>query len=270
MATLNIPNPSLATPSPRPNRLGKPWHVLLILCSLGGGLWAWDTLVRVQQLPAFILPLPSAVWEQFLEVLASGKLLWHTQITLVEVLGGLALGLTTAFSLGYLIAKSPALESLLTPYLVASQAVPIVAIAPLLVIWLGIGLQSKIFICALIVFFPVLVNTIHGLRSVEPDLRDLMRSLRANRWQVFLKLELPAALPTILNSLKVGATLAVIGAVVGEFVGSDRGLGSLVNQGLGRYETALAFVGVGMLVLLALTLYGSVSILEKFLLKWKG
>jgi NitT/TauT family transport system permease protein len=147
--------------------------------------------------------------------------------------------------------------------------VPIVAIAPLLVIWFGPGLLSKVLICALIVFFPVLVNTIIGLRSVPEELHDLMRSLQATRWQTFTFLETPAALPVFLGGLRIGATLAVIGAVVGEFVGADRGLGFLINVGRGQYDTALVFVAVFTLVVMALALYGSVVLLESRLLSWQ-
>ena len=237
--------------------------------SLAAGLLIWETLVRVNGYPAFILPLPGRVWARFLAVLGDGTLARHTQVTLSEVLAGLALGLVTASVWGYLIAKSRTLERALTPYIVASQSIPIVAIAPLLVIWLGAGLRSKVLICALIVFFPILINTVIGVRSVEPDLRDLMRSLKATRWQTFLKLELPAALPILLGGLKVGATLSVIGAVVGEFVGADRGLGFLINFGRGQYDTALVFVAVATLVAIAMSLYGLVALLEKLLLTWK-
>jgi NitT/TauT family transport system permease protein len=146
--------------------------------------------------------------------------------------------------LGYLLARSLHLERLLSPYIVASQSIPIVAIAPLLVIWFGPGLFSKILVCALIVFFPVLVNTVVGVRSVPPDLRDLMRSLQSSRWQTLKYLELPAALPVFLGGLRIGATLSVIGAVVGEFVGAKSGLGFLVNVGRGIYDTSLVFVAV--------------------------
>jgi NitT/TauT family transport system permease protein len=167
------------------------------------------------------------------------------------------------------LAKSPAVERLLSPYVVASQAVPIVAIAPLLVIWFGPGLLSKVLITALIVFFPVLINTVVGLHSVPDDLRDLMRSLQATRWQTFTLLEAPAALPIFLGGLRIGATLAVIGAVVGEFVGADRGLGFLVNVARNQYDTALVFVAVLTLVALALGLYGTVVLVERRLLAWQ-
>lgn len=240
-----------------------------MLASLVGGLLAWEAFARLNRYPAFILPLPAQVWARFLTALGDGSLMRHTFITLGEVLAGLALGLACASVLGYAIAKSPTLEKALTPYIVASQAVPIVAIAPLLIIWFGAGQTSKILICALITFFPILINTILGMRSVEPDLRDLMRSLRATGWQTFIKLELPAALPVLLSGLKVGATLAVIGAVVGEFAGADRGLGFLISIGRNQYDTALVFVGVAALVGMALGLYGSVAVMEWVWLKWK-
>jgi NitT/TauT family transport system permease protein len=180
------------------------WRWLLLPVSLVGGWLLWEGLARLSGFPTFILPLPGQVWARLLDVLANGQLAFHTGVTLGEVLAGLGLGLALASVLGYVIAKSPGLERVLTPYIVASQAVPIVAIAPLLVIWFGSGLRSKVLICALIVFFPILINTVLGLRSVEPDLRDLLRSLKASPWQTFTKLELPAALPILLGGLKVG------------------------------------------------------------------
>ena len=271
MATLRS-HPNLVAASPAPVRPPhrRRWAVLIAPLSLAVGVAVWAAVARWSGLPAFILPGPGAVAGRLGEVLANGWLLRNTGVTLGEVLGGLALGLVIATTLGYLIAKSPLLERVLTPYLVASQAVPIVAIAPLLVLWFGVGLRSKVLICALIVFFPILINTVLGLRSVEPDLRDLMRSLRATRWQLLLKLEVPAALPVWLGGLRVGATLAVVGAVVGEFVGADRGLGFLINFGRGQYDTALVFVAAGTLVLLALALYGAVAALERVLLAWKA
>jgi NitT/TauT family transport system permease protein len=188
---------------------------------------------------------------------------------LVEVILGLILGVSTAALLGYVLAKSDWLERLLSPYIVASQSVPVVAIAPLLVIWFGAELLSKVLIAALIVFFPVLINTIVGLRSVPIGLRDLMRSLQANSWQTFRLLEVPAALPVFLGGLKVGATLAVIGAVVGEFVAADQGLGFLINLGRGLYDTALVFVAIFILVSMAMLLYGAVALLESRLLSWQ-
>jgi NitT/TauT family transport system permease protein len=171
--------------------------------------------------------------------------------------------------LGYLIAKSPSAERILAPYIVASQSIPIVAIAPLLIVWFGSGPLSKILISALIVFFPVLVNTVVAVRSVPEDLRDLMRSLRATRWQTFTKLEVPAAMPVLLGGLKIGATLSVIGAVVGEFVAADEGLGFLINLARGMYDIPMVFVTVITLVGMALTLYSLVAVIEQRLLRWR-
>jgi len=244
-------------------------NLILIPLSIGIAFILWYLVARVGDFPAFILPTPQLVFSRFFEVLMDGRLFLHTIVTLGEVLAGLAIGVSAASVLGYLLAKSRTVERFLAPYIVTSQSVPIVAIAPLLVIWFGPGLLSKVLICALIVFFPVLVNTIIGLRSVPEELHDLMRSLQATRWQTFTFLETPAALPVFLGGLRIGATLAVIGAVVGEFVGADRGLGFLINVGRGQYDTALVFVAVITLVVMALALYGSVVLLESRLLSWQ-
>ncbi len=246
--------------------ISKPWLIIFSLIIL---LLVWQLLVWFGGFPAFILPSPSQVWFRFIQSVEDGTLITNTLVTLSEVLAGLALGVSVASVLGYLLARSLHLERLLSPYIVASQSIPVVAIAPLLVIWFGPGLFSKILICALIVFFPVLVNTVVGVRSVPEDLRDLMRSLQATRWQTLKNLELPAALPVFLGGLRVGATLSVIGAVVGEFVGAKSGLGFLVNVGRGVYDTALVFVAVFTLIAMALILYGSVSLIEKRLLRWQ-
>ena len=150
----------------------------------------------------------------------------------------------------------------------ASQSVPVVAYAPLLIIWFGSGLLSKVLICTLIVFFPILINVVVGMRGVPEELRDLMRSLRASPWQTFLHLELPAALPVLLGGLKIGATLSVIGAVVGEFMGADAGLGFLVILGRGQFDTALIFVAIFTLVAIAMSIYSVIALLERRLLKW--
>lgn len=237
--------------------------------SLLAGLLIWWVFTRASSLPDFILPAPGLVFERFWQVLLDGSLLRHASITLLEVLSGMTLGVVTAGCLGVLLARSLTLEKALSPYIVASQAIPIVAVAPLLVIWFGPGIFSKILITTLIVFFPVLVNTVVGLRSVSEDLRDLFRSLLATRWQTFRHLEAPAALPIFLGGLRIGATLSVIGAVVGEFVGADRGLGFLINVARNQFDTALVFVTILTLVLLALGLYGLVILAENRLLAWQ-
>ena len=238
--------------------------VSIVLAILG-----WYLITKIFDYPSYILPSPAIVWSRFVQVLGNGSLLRHLTVTLTEVLAGLAIGVLAATAIGYLLAKSHVFERLLSPYIIASQSIPLVAIAPLLVIWFGPGIFSKVLICALIVFFPVLVNTIVGLRSVPEELQDLMRSLQANRWQTIRLLDVPAALPVFLGGLRIGATLAVIGAVVGELVGADRGLGFLIAIGRGQFDTALVFVAVFALVTMAISLYGVVILLERHLLSWR-
>ena len=237
-----------------------------VLCA---ALLLWEGLVRWQSYPAFILPGPGLVLEKTRIMIGDGSLLRHTRTTVAEIGAGLLIGLPLAFTLGYWLGRSRTLDRILSPYLVASQTVPVVAIAPLLIIWFGSGLLSKVLVTAIMVFFPTLLSTVVGIRNADPDLRELMRSLRASRWQLFLKLELPGALPVIFGGLKLSAILAVVGAIVGEFVGADEGLGFLINLGRGVLDTPMIFVAVLAIVLLAQTIYWSVALLESHLLRWK-
>ncbi len=250
-------------------RVSKPHHLWLGFISLVAGILAWWLTARYSGLPAFILPSPADVWTRFLRALVSGELARNTGATLLEVSLGLFSGAIFAVMLGYVLAKSRMLEQILSPYLVASQAVPLVAIAPLLVLWFGPGIFSKILICGLIVFFPVLVNTVVGIRAVPPAYYDLMHSLHASRGQILRHLEIPAALPIFFGGLRIGATLSVIGAVVGELVGADAGLGVLINIGRGTFDTPMVFVAVFTLIALALCLYGIVAWMERRLLIWQ-
>lgn len=238
---------------------------LIVRFSPLGGLVAFLALWQLLSLryPPFILPGPLAVAARFFERVFDGTLLIHTATTLLEALPGLLIGALAAFALGYPIARSRIADHILSPFIVASQGIPFVAIAPLLFIWFGSGLGTKILVCALIVFFPIVINVIAGLRSVSPALREVFHAYRATPRQTFLKLELPAALPFVFAGLRVGGTLAVIGAITGEFLSADRGLGFLINQGNGLYDTALVMVGVITIVLCALALYGSIRLLER-------
>lgn len=232
-------------------------------------LGAWQMVTMLELVRPFLIPAPSAVANRFYTVLMDGRLWLHTSTTLYEIFVGLGLGLSIGVVLGYAIARVPLLEDLLSPLIVALQSTPIVAYAPLLVIWFGSGVESKILTCALIVFFPMLMNTVVGIRGVPRDLRDLMRVSRATPWQTFTRLEVPAALPVLLTGLKTSATLAVIGAVVGEFIVANAGLGFMINVASRQYDTPLVFVGVIVLALIASAMYGAVSLLESRLLAWK-
>ncbi|MFT3892093.1 MAG: ABC transporter permease [Anaerolineales bacterium] len=245
-------------------------RLIPIFISVFAFLLGWYLLTHFGNIPQFILPSPLSVWTRFLQAIKDGSLPYHTGVTLLEIVLGLIVGVLFATVTGYVLAKSPSLERALSPYLVASQAIPVVAIAPLLVIWLGDGILSKVVICALIVFFPVLVNTIVGVRAVPTALYDLMNSLHATRTQILWKVEVPASLPVFLGGLRIGATLSVIGAIVGELVSAQQGLGFLLQLGDFQYDTAMVFVAVFMLVALALMLYGIVTLLEKRFLKWQN
>ncbi|MBL8116741.1 MAG: ABC transporter permease [Anaerolineae bacterium] len=240
-----------------------PWLMLF------GLVLVWQLIYMLRVYPPFIIPAPVDVLVKFRDVLLDGRLFNHTIATLVNVLVGLVAGLLLALTLGYAIAKTPILEDILSPIIVAIQSAPVVAYAPLLVIWFGSGPSSKIVTGALIVFFPMLMNTIVGIRNVPASLKDLMRSMQATPWQTFTRLEIPSAMPILMSGLKISATLAVIGAVVGEFISSNAGLGFLINLARSQYDTPLVLVAVLMLTLIARLLYGVVSLLERSLLSWQ-
>lgn len=233
-------------------------------------LLLWQAVVLLGAYDKFILPGPLDVARQFGLVVADGRLLRHSLITLSEVIPGLLIGSLISLPLGYLLAKSPLAERLISPYLIASQAIPVIAIAPLLTIWIRSTFWARVLVAVLVVFFPVLINIIAGLRSVPRELYELMHSLQATRWQIFRKLEWPAALPIVLAGLKLGATLSVIGALVGEFVQpKTEGLGYLLITARYQFKTDLVFVVLFTLAAIALSLYGLVTLAEKRLLRWQ-
>lgn len=232
-------------------------------------LGVWYLVTSQGWVRPFLLPAPQAVAGKFQTVLLNGTLWTHTRVTLHAVLVGLAAGVTVGVVLGYAIARIPILEDIFSPFIIAFQSTPVVAYAPLLVIWFGSGVQSKVITCALIVFFPMLMNTVTGVRGVSSSLRDLMRVSGASRWQTLVKLELPAAMPVLLTGLKTSATLSVIGAVVGEFIFARAGLGFLISLARGQYDTPLVFVAVLTLTGIASLLYGLVAVAEHRLLAWR-
>lgn len=253
----------MRTRSPAFRRAWLSWIGVVVVIAL------WQIMVWLRVYPEFIIPPPIAVIERFWEAILDGTLWLHTSTTVSQMLAGLAFGVTAAVILGTLIGKNRTLEAVLSPLIVAVQSTPVVAYAPLLVIWFGSGPTSKIVTSALIVFFPMLLNTMIGIRSVPPVLHDLMRSLNATRWQTFIKVEVPHSLPILLGGLKVSATLAVIGAVVGEFVMADAGLGRLINQARFSFDTPLVLVAVITLAAIARIMYGMISLLERRLLFWQ-
>jgi putative riboflavin transport system permease protein len=225
---------------------------------------AWKLVTIVSGFPPFILPPPEIVAVRFVEAWAQGIMTPHAAATLREVVIGFVVGAGLAVAVGYLLARSRLAERVLSPYLVAAQATPILALAPLLALWFPDGLTGKIVICALIVFFPVAVATMVGIRSVDAGLLELGRSLRATPRQIFTTLEIPAALPSILGGMRVGVTLAVVGAIVGEWAGADRGLGVLINLARGSlFDTPLMFATLVTIAMLGVALYVLVVLVER-------
>jgi NitT/TauT family transport system permease protein len=229
-----------------------------------GFLLAWKGIVLVTGLRPFMLPPPETVAGRFVGAWTDGTIEPHLWATLVEVALGFVVGAGLALVVGYALARSAVVERLLSPYLVAAQATPILALAPLFALWFGSGLLGKVVICALIVFFPVAVATMVGIRSVDARLLELGRSLRATRRQVLTTLEIPAALPNILGGMRVGVTLAVVGAIVGEWAGAERGLGVLINLARGSlFDTPLMFATLLTIALLGIALYLVVIAIER-------
>lgn len=244
------------------------FEYILVLFSVVVFVIVWQLIIILGDYPEFILPQPISVWRQFLVVLGDGNLWFHSRYTLAEALSGFALGLVFATILGYVLGRWPVMEKVISPYLVAAKSVPILGIAPLIIIWFGQGIISKALIAFLIIFFPMLVNTIVGIRSVSEDQRELMRSYSASAWQVFTRLEVPASLPILLGGVRVGLARSMMGAIVGEYLGGSQGLGFLVNMGTGGGvpNAALTFVGIFDIIIITLLLYGSASVFENILL----
>jgi NitT/TauT family transport system permease protein len=233
--------------------------------SLAGFLIAWKLITVVGGYPSYILPAPEQVADRGVRAIASGLLWDHFRLTLAEILAGFGVGALAAIATGTALAKSILVERLLSPYIVAAQAVPILALAPLLDIWFGGGMLARVMVCGLIVFFPIAIATMVGIRSTDPLLTEMLRSIGASSSQVTRSLEIPSALPVLFGGLRVGVTLAVIGAVVAEWASAGRfGLGVLINiANQGLFDTPLMFVALATLAATGLLLYGTVVLVER-------
>jgi NitT/TauT family transport system permease protein len=228
----------------------------------------WEWLPRLVGVPEFILPPPSKVWTEFLRMLANERLLWHAGITTLEVIVGFALGALLGVAIGFVLGLSPKTELVLSPYILALQIAPKVAFAPLFVMWLGYTVYPKILVAILIVFFPVMVNVLTAVRTVDPDMVSLARAFSASRLQIFRLIEYPASLPPLFAGLRIAATLAVIGVVVGELVGGNMGLGYLLTYGEGQGNTAMVFVTIIVLTLIGIVAYAAVVLAERKVLHY--
>lgn len=242
-----------------------PLAIVLFIAIVGG----WELLVRVLDVPAIIVPAPSAVFVALVEGLQSPKFLYHFWITFYETIAGFGLGAAIGLFFGGLIGQFPLLERTLYPYIVAFQTVPKVAIAPIIVIWFGYGVSSKIVITATIAFFPVLANTIAGLRATPADQLELLRAYTASRWQMFWKAKVPQALPYVFVGLDVAIVLSIIGAIVGEFVGSQAGLGYLIMQANFTMNMAGTFAILVVLSAMGMVLHGIMQVIQRRVIFWR-
>jgi NitT/TauT family transport system permease protein len=234
--------------------------------TLVAALVLWEAATHAFKIPRFIMPAPSAIlgegWEW------RYRFINHTWVTLYETLGGFALSILVGVPLAVMIVYSPALKSALYPLIVLTQSVPKIAIAPVLLLVVGHGEFPKVIVAFLVAFFPVVVDTATGLAATPPELLDLSRSYRASAFKTFVKVRLPMALPFFFAGAKVAITLSVIGAVVGEFVGSDAGLGYVILSATSYWKTELAFSSMILLSLMAILLFGAVSVVERLTCPW--
>lgn len=240
---------------------GLPVAVLLLLL-------AWQALVVAGGYQPYTLPSPLLVVQRFAAAVGSGVLLHHTLTTLSAALGGFALALVVGTLLGYLLFQVRWLERALAPLLATTQAVPIVAVAPLIILWFGTGVQAKVLVAALITFFPILMSTLVALRQIPRELREMALISGASRWQMLRYVEFPLSLPVMFGGIRSGLALATTGAVVGEFVSGRDGLGALINIARGLFDTPLMFAAIFTLAGITLGLYMLVGVIERAVIHW--
>jgi len=228
----------------------------------------WEGVIRWLEVPLYVVPPPSAIWRSLVNGLGSGLFVSNAFVTLSEALLGFAGAAVIAIALGSAIAQSRFVERVLYPYLIAIQTTPKVAVAPLFIIWFGFGITSKIIMAGIVSFFPILVNVITGLRSTDAQKIELMRSLRASRWQTFKMVKLPSALPMIFAGLHIAVIFSILGAIVGEFVGSKKGLGNLILQMNFNLDTAGVFAALVCLSTMGITLHLVMHWLQRRVVFW--
>ncbi len=254
-----------ASPSAR-HRRWLPWLTtpLLVLAML----LAWHVYVSASGITPFILPTPVQVWQAYLDEIGTPRLWGHTWVTLYETAAGFLWAVVAGIGFGVLIGSWRWLETTLNPFIVATQVVPKVALVPLFVVWFGFGSTSKILLSATLAFFPILTNTVLGVKSVDLGHRDVMVALNAPRWKVFTRLELPSALPSVLTGMEVGIVFAIIGAVVGEYLGGNSGLGFLLIAKMNAYETDSLFAVIIHLTLIGFAFYWLMGVVRRLLIPW--
>jgi NitT/TauT family transport system permease protein len=229
-------------------------------------LITWEVCARYFGIPGWLLPTPSAIVSAMADWRA--ELLMHSLVTLYETLIGFAVAIAVGVPLAALVTYSPLLQKTIYPLLLALQSVPKVAVAPLLALWIGFGTLPKVVVVFLVCFFPIIVSTTAGLSSVSPTVMELIRSLSASQYQIFTKIRFPTAMPQIFVGFKIAITFAVIGAVIGEFVGSESGLGYLILTSSSQSRTSVAFAALFILTIMSIVLYYAVELVERLSMPW--
>jgi NitT/TauT family transport system permease protein len=255
-----------ARPSRRSLPIDGTWLGSAVLLVVFLAAWQWGP--GLVGLPAFLLPPLSDVVAEFGRMYAHESLVRHTAVTAAETLAGFAIGSLLGMAAGYLLGMSKRAEFILSPYILALQIAPKVAFAPLFVVWFGYTVYPKILVAVLVVFFPIMVNVLGAIRTVDPDQVNLARTFSASRWQIFRTIQFPSALPPLFSGLRIGSTLAVIGVVVGELVGGNLGLGYLLVFGEGAGNTAMVFVTIIMLTAIGIAAYAAVVLTERRVLRY--
>jgi NitT/TauT family transport system permease protein len=238
----------------------RPFLLIVLLLVL------WDVAIRAFRIPPYLVPSP---WSVVQQLVGQWPKLWREAlVTTWATLGGFGLSIAFGIPMALAIAYSRTIESYVYPLLVFSQSVPKVAIAPLFVVWFGFGIFPKVICAFLLGFFPIVVSTVMGFKSVEPDMIDLARSMKASKLATFARIRFPQALPSIFAGLKVSVTLAVVGAVVGEFVGSNSGIGYLLQIANGNFDLPLMFAGLTVLSAIGVLLFVAVDLVERLVIPW--
>jgi NitT/TauT family transport system permease protein len=243
--------------------LGAAWRPALVIAIFFG---AWWFATAIEMMPRYLVPSPPEVAETMVD--ESALLLEHSAITLYETVAGYVLAASLGLVTAILIVYSPTFEKSFYPIILFSQVIPKIAIAPILIVWFGFGPEPKVILAVLIAFFPVVISGVAGLRSIDPELLELSSTMGASRWQTFRKLRFPASLPHLFAGLKVAATLAVVGAVVGEFVGADKGLGYVLLLASGNLNAPLLFADLILMSVIGIALFVAVEVAEALLIPW--
>ena len=236
--------------------------------SVGVFIAIWWIYVAVKHVPAYILPSPPKVWNSLEKMFVKGTVYSHLWTTTYEVILGFVIGAFLGIVLGYIFIKVDALKTMLMPYMIFLQTAPKIALVPLFVIWFGIGLVSKVVLIISMVLFPVLSGMMLGLESIPPDVRNLMKILKASKWQIFSQVEMQYSLPALFASMKVGIVQAVIGAIVAEWMSGKQGLGYILTYASSTYDTPMLLAGIIVTIILGIATYQVISVLEDKFLYW--